>query len=401
MKTKNYKLTSLACFIGITNQAIIVNLTAILFVPFSQLYGFELWQLGLLVGINFGAQFLADLLLTVLIDKLKFRFMAILALSLSLMGLIFYAAVPTIMPNSIFIGFVLATLIFSFASGMLEVILSPIIDNIPQEDSKKKGAAMAFMHSFYAWGQLLTIIVTSIFLFLFDFNNWIYVVLFWTVVPIIGIILFARCPLEKQVVSEKSKSKTLISSFFIVLMIAILMGGAAEIVMNQYVSTFVELSLGFDKLSSDLLGMGLFALFMGLGRIFYGFFGKKINIQKVLIVGAAASFVCFLVAGLSVNPYVSLVACALTGLTTSLLWPGTLVLASEKTAGAGAWVFAVLSLCGDFGASVAPMAVGFLADKLTLSIAISIASIIPFIALISHILLTKIKPKNLQKELLA
>lgn len=378
----SYKTTFSACVAGIFNQAVITNITAILFVSFMSLYGFELWQLGVMVGVNFAAQIVADVTLTVLIDRIDFRRAALLALSLSVVGIVVFALLPqlSVVKNggSVYPVMLAATLIFAFSSGMLEVLVSPITDSIP--DSKSKGGAMALMHSFYAWGQVLTIIVTSLFLVLAGAEYWYIVTLFWTIVPLVGIVLFLVCPMEKRetsCVGVREKTKTAFSAYMLMAMLAIFTAGGTEIIMNQYVSTLATLALGFDKVTADLVGMCLFAVMMGIGRTFYGFTGDKLDMHKVLTLGALASFALYLIAGLVNVPVIALTACVLCGLTSSLLWPGTLVVAGARYPDSGAWIFALLAICGDIGGSVLPTVAGFFADDAGLTTAFMLSSVVP------------------------
>lgn len=386
MRKQGYKSTFVACFVSIANQAIISNLTAILFVPFMKLYGFEIWQLGVLIGINFGAQMVADVILSFIIDKTPFRPIVVIAVAVSAIGLLFFGFVPFIFkPSFIYFGLILATIVFAFSGGMLEVVVSPIIDNIPNVPGK--GAAMSLMHSFYAWGQVITIVVTTLFLVLFGDENWNYILFFWTIVPVAAMIIFFFCPLEKKVVTEKVGTKNIFSKFFIVAVIAIMFGGASEVIMNQWVSTYLQVTLGFAKMTADLLGMCLFAVCLGLGRTLYGILGNKFDLHKVLIIGAAITFLLYLLAGLSPSPILALIACVLCGFTSSLLWPGTLVISSNKFPLCGAWIFAVLAISGDIGASFMPVIAGFAGNNFGINYALVIMSVVPLVAFFAHVYL--------------
>ena len=402
----NYKATFAACTVGIFNQAVVSNITALLFVSFMGLYGLSVWQLGLLVGINFGAQIVADVTLTFLIDKASCRKLVIIAVMLSALGLIVFAALPMIpaIKNGgfVFAVMVVATVIFAFSGGMLEVLISPIVDAVP--DSKSKAGIMALMHSFYAWGQVIVIIVTSLVILFAGAVNWHYIVFVWAVVPIVGIFMFAFCPIPQRETEEqtaKTRGKTMFSPFMLLAMLAIFTAGGTEITMNQYVSTFATLSLGFDKVTSDLVGMCLFAVMMGIGRTTYGILGDRLNMNYVLMGGSLLTFACYLIAGLVPLPWVALVACVLCGLAASLLWPGTLVVASARFPLAGAWIFALLAICGDVGGSLLPMGAGFLADSLGLNWAFVICSVIPLVCFAANVLLYKSGVKTRKSNLMS
>lgn len=391
MQTKNYKRTLIGCFFGITNQAVITNVTALLFVPFMTLYGFDLFQSGLLIGINFLAQTCADVILSFFIDKIPFRKIVLTASSLSALGLIMFGILPFFVPaQHMFLAMAVATVIFASSSGMLEVTLSPIVDNIPESEGAK-GPAMSLMHSFYAWGQVFCILFTGIGLLAFGYGSWNYLILGLSLIPIITIGIFRNAPLDKKPCSNDTKQKfgMILSPFFIAAIIAIFTGGISEVVMNQWVSTFVVTSLGYSKATADLVGMCLFAVFLGLGRALYGKFGEKFNINKTLIIGATVSFVFYVIVGAEISPVITLVASILCGFSVSLLWPGTLVVASRKYPRAGAWLFAALAIAGDVGGSVGPGVTGALAENIGFGGAFLLISAAPLICLICHLFMYK------------
>ncbi|MDR3318081.1 MAG: MFS transporter [Clostridiales bacterium] len=383
---KKYKKTFLACFLGIMNQSVVGSVTAILFVPFMSLYGFRLWQLGVLIGTGFITQVFADIMLTFFVDKFGFRPQVNIALALSLIGILFFASTPYIFAETdMFIGIITATILFSFPSGMLEVLISPIVENVPSEQNEK-GGIMSLIHSFYAWGQIFIIVIISLYVFIAGKAYWNLILYFLAIIPIVSFIAFSIAPLDKRETLEKKKSKIFFSPYFVIACIAIMAGGASELIINQYVSTFTELSLGFSKLASDLFGMCMFAALFGFGRTLYGSrLGKKLNLHKLLIIGSLITAGLYLVAGLSPVPAVSLVACILCGFTVSLLWPGTLVVAGEKFHTSGAWIFSVLAVAGDVGAGIGPMLTGFLANAANLETAIAVSAVIPLVSFICHI----------------
>ena len=393
-----YRSTFVACVIGIANQAVIANITALLFVSFMDLYGFGVWQLGVLVGINFCSQLIADVTLTVFIDRLSYRKIAVAAVALSAVGLIVFALFPMFSfvtdGGLVYAFMIVGTVLFAFSGGMLEVIITPITDAIP--DSKSKSGALALMHSFYAWGQALAIVVTSLYVLAAGAENWHYIVFFWALMPVAGVVLFSLCPINRRdpQPSAGKKSRTMFSPYMLIAMLAIFTAGGTEIVMNQYVSTFATLSLGFDKFTSDMVGMCLFAVMMGIGRTVYGLMGDRLNMNKVLVLGSLTSFALYLVVGLVPVSWVALVACVLCGLTVSLLWPGTLVVAGKKFPSAGAWIFALLAICGDLGGSIIPTGAGFFADSLGLNAAFAISSVIPLVCFICNMLLLKSDKKT-------
>ncbi len=410
----NYRRTTVSCFVGIFVQAIITNLTALLFVPMMDLYGFSYQHLGILVGINFTAQVTADILCSGLVDKLGFRKMVLPTNILSFLGLILFALAPVLFPGHVFVGIVIATIIFAFSGGLLEILLSPIIAAIPGDD---KGPAMSLMHSFYAWGQVATIILTTVFLFVSGSGNWQMIALMWAVVPLVNFFMFLKSPFPSAVPEEHRQGfrKLTLQPFFLLALAAIFLGGGAEVAMNQWASTFMEKGLALPKLTGDLLGMCGYAVMIGVGRMLYGIKGAQMNLHRVLIGGALLSVLCYMIAAVSPLRWLSIAACILCGLGTSLLWPGTLVVSSERYPLAGAWMFAILAMSGDVGAAVAPWLTGVVVDwtngtaaaaavsrllhvsveQGAMRIGIMVVVVFPLLALVVHCILYRLKGKEL------
>ena len=401
-----FKRTTIACFFGIFGQAIITNIAAILFVPMMTLYGFDYGQLGVIVAVNFISQVSADILFSGAIDKLGYRKIVLPSCIMAAAGLILFALSPYIFPSNIYLGILISTIIFAFSSGLLEILLSPIVAAIPGND---KGPAMSLMHSFYAWGQAATIIITTIFIFLAGSDKWQIIVFAWAVIPLIAFYLFLFAPFPDAVPEEERQGfkKLIFHPFYIFALFAIFFGAGAEVVMNQWASTFMENGLHLPKLAGDLFGMCGFAVFLGIGRTLYGIFGSKINMSSVTIGGSLLAAVCYIGTALSPNIYMSVIFCVVCGIAVSLLWPGTIVLASDKFPTAGGWLFAILAAAGDIGASVFPWITGEVidssiessfisgfADMLSISaeqasirFGLLIAALFPIGALISHIIL--------------
>ena len=412
-KLSKYKLTTISCFVGIFTQAIIVNLTAILFIPLMSLYGFSYIHLGILVGINFTAQVSADFIFSGLIDKIGFKKITLSTCIVAFSGLVLFALTPNLFKDNIFIGFIISTIIFAFSSGLLEIILSPIIDAIPNDD---KGPAMSLMHSFYAWGQVATIVITTLFIFFTGNKFWQIIVFMWSLVPLAAFFMFRKSVMAPNSEAHtRSKVKDLIfEPFFLFALIAIMFGGATEICISQWSSTFMNGALHIPKIIGDLLGMSGFAVMLGLGRLLYGFFGSKLNLNKILVLGSGGSVLCYITVALSPINAINIIACALTGFFCCLLWPGVLVISSERFPVAGAWMFAILAAAGDIGGAAAPYITGVITDytanwrisKLimniyhtsssvaTMRLAILISLIFPLVAFVSHILLSKMKNKK-------
>ncbi len=390
----NYRRTTFSGFIAIFSQAIVTNLTAILFV--------------IIVGVNFCAQLTADLSFSGVIDRIGYRRIILPTTLLAFLGLVFFGLTPWICPNHIYTGLLISTVVFAFSSGLLEIIISPMVAAIPGNET---GPAMSLMHSGYSWGQVITIVVTTLFLFVFDHRYWPFIVFFWALVPLCDFFLFLRSPLPETVPAEKRQPhrNILKNGFYLLTLAAIALGGASEVIMNQWSSTFMESALKLPKITGDLLGMCGFAVMQGIGRTLYGIFGSKINMNKVLILGSLTAVICYVGVALAPSSWLCVFFCAVCGLATALLWPGTIVLASERFPTAGAWMFALLAFFGDSGAAGGPWLTGEVVDASPkwafaqrlaewlgisaeqggLRVGILIAAVFPLLALAVHLLLAR------------
>ncbi|SCJ93296.1 Major Facilitator Superfamily [uncultured Clostridium sp.] len=407
---QSYKWTIIACYIGYFVQATVINLVPILFVILRESYGLSYSELGALVLINFVTQVIFDVVFSKPVDKYGFRPFVVVAHGICALGLILFALTPRVFNGNIFGGFIFSTIIFSGGGGLLELVISPIIDAIPSAD---KATAMSLLHSFYAWGQVTIVIVTTIFLFYFGIDKWWIIMMIWAIVPVINFFIFMKVPLTQKVHESKvMKIRELIRNpIFIVAFFAIMLGAASEVSMNQWTATFMERGLLIPKVVGDMLGMCFFAIMLGIGRAIYGVYGSKVNINKVMILGSLAAALCYLVVAISPYNWVSIIACGICGIFVSLLWPGTLVVASSRLPLAGASMFALLAAAGDVGAAIGPWIVGKITDiatnnwqalssfsinpeQLGLRIAILVAAIFPILTMIFHNILKNIKGKE-------
>ena len=358
----SYKRTKLGCYLGIFLQAIICTIMPLLFIPLMDIYGFSYTQLGILVGVNFSAQVAVDIIFSGVIDKCGYRKLALPAIVCGLAGLLLFAGSPILFPGHVYAGIVLATIVFAASSGLLEVLVSPIVDAIPSDD---KGASMSLMHSAFAWGEVITIIVTTLFVFFLGGENWQIIVLLWCVVPISCFFVFWFAPFPPTIAAEHrdKPGKLLFAPFFLIALAAIFFGAASELVMSQWSSAYMERALTLPKVAGDLLGMCGFAVMMGIGRTFYGVRGAKLNMGRALLLCSAIAAVCYLTVAISPWNGLNVLACAVCGLGASLLWPGTLVVCSTRFPMAGAWMFAILAAAGDIGGAFGPWLTGILVDN--------------------------------------
>ncbi|MBQ7817613.1 MAG: MFS transporter [Oscillospiraceae bacterium] len=349
----------LACYTGNATMSVVASLSPVLFLTFRSLYGFSYSLLGLLVLINFVTQLTVDLIFSFFSHRfnipLTLRIMPILAV----FGLAFYGLSPVLFPQNTYTGLVIGTVLFCASSGLAEVLLSPVIAAIPAEDPDRE---MSKLHSVYAWGTVGVILFSTLFLLVFGDENWPFLAFLFLLIPLLSAILFAGAEIPKMETPQRVsgalayfKNKWLWLSI-----LAIFLGGAAECSMAQCSSSYLEQALGIPKVWGDVFGVALFSVALGLGRTLYAKCGK--NLGKVITLGAVGAAICYLICAVSPWPIVGLIACAFTGFCTSMLWPGNLVLATDRFPTGGVFIFAMMAAGGDLGASVAPQLIGIVTD---------------------------------------
>lgn len=373
---RGYAGTKRAGYTGFVVQAIINNLAPLLFVTFHTQFQIPIAQLGLLAALNFGVQLLTDFAAMFFVDRVGYRGPIVAAHVLATTGLVLLALLPGALGDP-FLGLCIAVAVYAIGGGLLEVLVSPIIEHLPTA-ADEKATGMAFLHSFYCWGQLATVVGSTVLIGALGTEHWVLLPLVWALVPLVNTVVFARVPLPQTVPEEhRSSIKGLLGTpLFLAALVLMMTGGAAELTMVQWSSFFAEHSLGVSKEIGDLLGPGLFALLMGIGRFSYGMWGQRIDLSKTLAVMSLGAAACYLVAATSPVPLVSLLACALCGLMISLLWPGTFSLTAARFPYGGAAMFAVLALAGDAGGTVGPAVVGGVAEAAGGSLS-GIAGVLP------------------------
>lgn len=362
MSNKNYKKTKYACYYTYLAMSSIFSLPPILFLTFRNMYGISYTLLGALVAINFCTQLTVDLIFSFFSRKFNIKKTVTLMPLITTLGLLIYALVPWLLPQFAYLGLVVGTVVFSVAAGLCEVLLSPTVAAIPSDTPEKD---MSMLHSLYAYGVVTVVVLSSVFLKIFGTHNWMYLTIFWAVLPVISFVLFKTSPMPDMDVSHGDNQKSAKGRNFglILCIMCIFLGSAAENSMTNWISGYMEKALGISKTLGDILGMTTFAILLGLGRTWYAKYGK--NIINVLLVGMLGAAVCYIIIGFSNNVIVSMLACVLTGLFTSMLWPGTLILMEEKIPGVGVAAYALMASGGDFGASIAPMSLGVVVDKVS------------------------------------
>lgn len=355
----SYNRLRFGCYTCNISMSVICNLSPILFLTFRTMYGISYSLLGLLVLINFTTQLLVDLAFSFFSHRFNIPKTVKMAPLLCFVGLLVYAVGPWIFPQAVYTGLVIGTLIFSAASGFCEVLISPVIAAIPAEDPDRE---MSKLHSVYAWGVVGTVIVSTLFLLAFGMENWQWLSLLFLAVPLSSVLLFSGVQIPKMETPERVSGvlKLLKNKTLWLLVVAIFLGGATECTMAQWSSGYLENALGIDKIWGDLFGVAAFSVMLGLGRSLYAKFGR--NVTKVLFLGAIGAMACYLIAALASLPLVGLIACAFTGLCASMMWPGSLLVASSRILQGGVFVYAMMAAGGDLGASVGPQLVGVVTD---------------------------------------
>ncbi len=354
-----YRRLTLACYSANLSMSIVGNLPPILFLTFRSLYGISYSLLGLLVVINYFTQLLVDLVFSFFSYKFNIPKAVKTAPVLTLIGLLLYALWPYFFPQAVYLGLFLATIIFSSAAGLVEVLISPVIASIPSDNPDR---AMSRLHSVYAWGAVAIVLLGTLFLLLFGKEHWQILALFSALVPFVSMLLFFQSSIPEMETPERLSGVLDLfknrGMWLCVLMI--FLGGAAECTMAQWASGYLEQAMQIPKVLGDIFGVALFSLMLGLGRSLYGKFGKQI--LRVLLLGASGAALCYLIASLTNLPLLGLLACALTGFCTSMLWPGSLVVASDRFPTGGLFIYAMMAAGGDLGASLGPQLVGLITD---------------------------------------
>lgn len=373
---QKYQKTIYACFVGYIVQAIVNNFVPLLFLTFEKSYHIPLSQITMLITINFGIQLLVDLLSAGFVDRIGYRVSVVLAHVFAAVGLVGLVLLPEIMPNA-FAGLLIAVFIYALGGGLIEVLISPIVESCPTDNKEK---AMSLLHSFYCWGHVGVVLLSTVFFGIFGIANWKILACIWALIPVINAFVFAKAPIA-PLIEEGESGMTMLdlckSKVFWVMMLMMLCAGASEQAVSQWASTFAEKGLGVTKTIGDLAGPMTFAILMGSSRAFYGKFGHKINLDRFMLGSSVLCIFSYLLIVASPIPFLSLVGCGICGLSVGIMWPGTFSKASVALKNGGTAMFALLALAGDLGCSGGPTLVGFVssaaADNLKAGILVAIA----------------------------
>lgn len=356
-----YNKTITACFVAYIVQAIVNNFVPLLFLTFQRTYEIPLAQITMLVTFNFGVQLLVDLLAVGFVDKIGYKKAMIGAHVLSVAGLLLLTILPEVLPSA-FAGILISVMVYAIGGGLLEVIVSPVVEACPSDNKEK---AMSMLHSFYCWGHVGVVLLSTVFFFVFGIENWKIMAVMWALIPLANAFVFVKVPVP-SLMEEGEQGLSLKELFgmkmFWLLLIMMVCAGASEQAVSQWASTFAEKGLGISKIAGDLAGPMAFALCMGLSRMFYGKYGEKIRLDYFMKGSCVFCVISYLGISLFPNPILSLFACAVSGFSVGIMWPGTFSKAAAALPKAGTALFALLALGGDFGCSAGPTLVGFVSD---------------------------------------
>ena len=389
MQQKNYKKTLIACYLGFVTQAISANFAPLLFLTFKEAYGISLEKIALIPVVFYLTQLLVDLAATKYADIIGYRSCVVASQVLSSLGLILMAILPELLPVP-FLGILISVVFYAMGSGLIEVLVSPIVEACPFEN---KDGMMSLLHSFYCWGAVGVILGSTAFFAAFGIQSWKILTFIWALVPFYNTFNFINCPIERLVEEGKHmRIRQLLGvPVFWLMIILMICAGASEATMSQWASAFTESALGVTKTIGDLVGPCLFAMFMGISRMLYGKMSENFDLSKTMLLCGMLCAVCYLTASLSTSPALGLAGCALCGLAVGIMWPGTISISSQKCLGGGTAMFAFLALAGDFGATVSPAMVGKFSEMAggNLKVGLFVATVFPIILTLGLIFLNK------------
>ena len=389
----NYNHTVYACYIGYITQALINNFVPLLFLTFKNAYGIPLSQISLLITANFGLQLIVDFFAARFADRIGYRNLIVTAHAFAALGLILLGVLPNVL-HSPMVGIVISVMCYAIGGGLIEVLVSPIVENCP---SDRKDAAMSLLHSFYCWGQMGVVLVSTVFFVVFGYENWALLAVIWASLPFCNMFFFAKVPLvEPKEQEEKTfgMRKLFGMKIFWLFVVLMLCAGASELCMSQWASAFAEDGLKVDKWLGDLAGPCLFAVFMGVARVLHAKMADKLSLKPFMIFCGLLCIASYLLAALVPNSVIGFIGCMLCGFSVGIMWPGTFSLAAEIVPKGGTAMFGLLALAGDLGCSTGPTIAGIVASFADDNLKIGLLCAIVFPALlIGGILLLRKKKR--------
>ncbi len=397
MKTRireNYNHTLYACFTGYIIQAIVNNFAPLLFLTFQREYGISLEKIALLITFNFGIQLIIDFFAAGFVDRIGYRICIVMAQVFSCVGLASLAFLPDLMPDP-FIGLLCCVAIYAVGGGLLEVLVSPIVEACP---TQRKEAAMGLLHSFYCWGHAAVILLSTLFFAVFGIGNWRILACLWAIVPLLNTVYFTQVPIASLTEEGAGMSigELIRSRIFWFMVILMICAGACEQGISQWASAFAEAGLNVSKTVGDLAGPCAFAVLMGVSRIVYAKFSESVSIYKYMLCCGILCLISYLLASLSPSPVISLLGCALCGLSVGVMWPGSFSLSSRNIPTGGTAMFAFLALAGDLGCSGGPAVVGFVSGLADGNMKTGILSgiLFPILLIVTLLYLMRQEKKN-------
>ena len=386
---KNYRKTLLACYLGFITQAIMANFAPLLFLKFHTDLAIPLGRIALIPTTFFLVQLLVDVFCARFVDSIGYRRSVVISEIASALGLAGLAFIPDLFADP-FAGIMVCVVIYAIGSGLIEVLVSPIVEACPFEH---KDAVMSLLHSFYCWGCVGVILLSTLFFTAFGIDQWKWLACIWALIPLYNIWNFATCPIER--LTEEGKGLTIRGlmkkPIFWLAVLLMVCAGASELSMAQWASAFTEAALGFSKAAGDLAGPCLFAVAMGISRVLYGRFGQKMNLIRFMIGSGVLCLCCYLAAGLSSNPVFGLIGCVCCGFSVGIMWPGTISVTSPRIPQGGTALFAMLAMAGDLGGAFGPSLVGTVTQQAgdNLRSGILAGSVFPLVMVIALILLNR------------
>ena len=388
MKSK-YQKTLIACYLGFITQAITANFAPLLFLTFHRTYQISLGKIAFISTAFFFTQLLIDLFCAKYVDKIGYRKSVVASEIFSAAGLIGLAFLPSLLPDP-YVGIMISVIIYAMGSGLIEVLVSPIVEACPFDN---KDSVMSLLHSFYCWGSVGVILLSTIFFAMFGIENWRILSCIWALIPLFNTFNFISCPIES--LTEEGEGFSIRQLFHIpifwIALILMVCAGASEISMAQWASAYVESALGISKNIGDIIGPCLFAIMMGISRFFYGKYGEKLDLMKFMIASGILCLICYLLAALAPLPFLNLIGCGLCGFSVGIMWPGTISIASQKIPLGGTAMFAFLAMAGDLGGSVGPGIVGLVTQAANdnLKIGVLAGCVFPAVLVLSVLLLRR------------
>lgn len=394
---KNYKKTLIACYLGFITQAIAANFTPLLFLKFHKDYSIPLGQIALISTVFFMTQLIVDFFCAHFVDRIGYRISIVASEICSGVGLIGLAFLPELLPNP-FVGILISVMIYAIGSGLIEVLCSPIVEACPFEN---KDATMSLLHSFYCWGSVGVVLISTLFFAVFGIDRWRWLACLWAVVPLYNIYNFAVCPIERLV--DEGEGMKIGHLFrvpvFWVAIILMICSGASELSMAQWASAYAESAIGLSKTAGDLAGPCMFAITMGISRVIYGKYGERMNLMSFMLGSGVLCLICYLMASISGNPMVGLIGCILCGFSVGIMWPGTISISAGQMPAGGTAMFALLAMAGDLGGAFGPSLVGNITQMAgdNLQVGMLAGCAFPLILILALFTLKRLE-KNLQNS---